>query len=612
MERKAQAATETGVYIAIIAAILVVVNIIAFAGVHKRFDLTRNERYTLTQGSARLIRTLKGPIQIDAYVTKGLPKLDAFVRDLTDLLKLYQQKGGSNFEYTIIEAKSDEQRTAAKEAGLQDMAFGEGSETGEDQATITQGYMGLVFKYGSEKDVIPAVSPDRADGLEFWITNKIRTIRDKADSITHKIGVITGKDEIKLSDTHLVPAQGRQGGPSMRAIIERNFPFYKFEDVDLKSGETEIDKELDGLIITQPDKDYTDKELRRIDQFVMLGNKALAVFASAVNVKVSDGTMTATLSTRGLEKLLSGYGIEMKKDAVFDTASSMQFPMITQTGVPVWLRYPSILQVHHDSRWDDEHQMLDDSFPVFFRARELVFPFSSSLVQHPDKQPEAKMSVLARTSDRASVETSDSVVLKASSTWKPKPPVGQKAIAISVQGTIKAAMGAGDGIDVPAASKEKSRVLVIASSQFLTNPFARAGAGQDLGGQYGAMMGPVGGDEQLQAIAEPYAQRFLNPAIVCLKNALDWLSGDSDLIAASAKIFGDPNLAYSDIAAPKIEAGDNEESLKKKEQTFRDARKNAQRNIQLTLSLLCPALFAGFGIYRWRRREGKRANITLD
>jgi ABC-type uncharacterized transport system involved in gliding motility auxiliary subunit len=611
MERKAQAATETGVYIAIVAAILVVVNIIAFVGVHKRFDLTRNERYTLTQGSGRLIRSLKGPVHVDAYVTKGLPKLDAFVRDLTDLLNLYQQKGGPNFEYTIIEAKSDEQRAAAKEAGLQDMAFGEGSETGEDQATITQGYMGLVFKYGSEKDNIPAVSPDRADGLEFWITNKVRTIRDKADSITHKIGIITGKDELKLSDAHLIPPQGRQGGPSMRTIIERNFPFYKFEDVDLKSGDTEISKDLDGLIITQPEKDYTDKELRRIDQFMMLGNKALAVFVSAVNVKVGDGAMKGTLSTHGLEKLFGGYGIEMKKDAIFDVASSMQFPMITQTGVPVWFRYPSILQVHHDSRWSDDQQMLDDSFPVFFRSRELVFPYASTLVSHAEKQPEAKLKVLARTSDRASVETTDSVELKPSSTWKPKPPVSQKALAISVEGTLKAAMGPGDDVDVPAASKDKSRVLVVSSSQFLTNPFARAGAGQEMGGQFG-MMGPIGGDEQLQAIAEPYAQRFLNPAIVCLKNALDWLSGDSDLIAASAKIFGDPNLTYADIVQPKIEASDTDESLKKKEQSFRDARKNAQRNIQITLSLLCPALFAGFGIYRWRRREGRRGAITLD
>src|SRR5689334_9044029 len=155
MERKAKAATETSVYLVVVAAILVVVNVIAYLAVHKRVDVTRNERYTLSQGSARLVGSLKSPLHVDAYVTKGLPKLDAFVRDITDLLKLYQRQGGSKFEYTIIEAKSEDQKAAAKEAGLRDMAFGEQAETGEDQASIAQGYMGLVFKYGSEKDTIP-------------------------------------------------------------------------------------------------------------------------------------------------------------------------------------------------------------------------------------------------------------------------------------------------------------------------------------------------------------------------------------------------------------------------------------------------------------------------
>ena len=70
--------------------------------------------------------------------------------------------------------------------------------------------MGLVFKYGEQQDVIKFLPPDRTDGLEFWITNKIREIRDKGDNIHHKIGVLTGHDEIKPSDTNLVPSQHGQ------------------------------------------------------------------------------------------------------------------------------------------------------------------------------------------------------------------------------------------------------------------------------------------------------------------------------------------------------------------------------------------------------------------
>ncbi len=611
MERRQKAATETSVYLVVVAAILVVVNVIAYVGFHKRIDLTRNERFTLSQGSARLVGTLKGPLHVDAYVTKGLPKLDAFVRDLTDLLKLYQQKGGSKFEYTIVEAKSEDQRQAAKEAGLKDVAFGEGSETGEDQASIAQGYMGLVFKYGSEKDTIPIIQPDRADGLEFWISNKIREIRDKADNLNRKIGVVTGKDEIKLSDTNLIPAQGRGGGPSIKGIIDQAFPFYKIEDVDLKDGSTEINKELDGLIITQPGKDFTDKELRRIDEFLMQGNKSLVVYASAVNLKAGDGSMKATLSTHGLEKLLVGYGIEMKKDAVLDWQRSIRLPFVTQTGAAVWVREPAIVQTQHDPRFDDEHQLLDDGFAGFFRVDELSFPFPSSLIPHPEKQPEAKLKIVARTTPAAWAETSDTVDLKISPAWKAKPPLDQRAIAIAVEGTLKAAMGTGDGIEVPAASKDKSRVLVISSAGFLTNPFARSGQGTELGGQF-AMMGPVGGDEQLQMISQPYAQKYLTGTILSFKNTLDWMSGDSDLIAASAKILGEANLTYADISRPKLDANDDENSIKKKDEEYRDARKYTQRNVQFVLTLLCPILFAGFGIFRWRQREGGRANIKLD
>lgn len=610
MQRKAKAATETGLYIAIIAAILVVVNLIGYVGVHKRLDVTKNERFTLSQGSAHLLSTFKSPVQVDVYVTRGLPKLEAFVRDLTELLKLYQRAGHGNFKYTIIEAKSDEQRQAAKEAGLRDMAFGESSETGEEQASIAQGYMGLVFKYGSEKDTIPVMSPDQGVGLEFWITNKLRELRDKADNLKHKIGVVTGHDEIKISDQNLIAAQGRGQSPSIKGIMEQMFPFYKFEDVDLKNGDAEINKELEGLIITQPGKDYTDKELRRIDQFVMEG-KALVVFASAVNLKQGDATMKATLSTHNLEKLLAGYGIEMKKDAVLDQLRSMRLPVMTELGAPTWIRAPAVLQVQHDPRFDENAQPLDDSFAAFFRMEELGFPFPSTLLAHPEKQPEAKFRIVARSTYGAWSETSDTVDVKIAPSWKVKPPQEQKTLAVAMEGTLKSAMGGGDGVEVPATSKAKGRVFVVSSSHFLANPFARSGAGMELGGQF-AMMGPVGGDEQLQMISQPYAQKYLTNTILAFKNSLDWMTGDSDLVAVSAKLLMDPNLSYADVRKPKVEANDTDETLRKKDEEFRDARKNTQRSVQWTLTMLCPALFAGFGIFRWRRRESGRADIRLD
>src|ERR1700733_1804466 len=255
MEKKTKAATESGVLILIIAGILIAVNALSALGLHKRIDTTKNEKFTLSKGSGNLLRSLKQNMEVSAYVTKGLPKLDAFVRDLRDLLQEYKESSGGKFDYSISEPKTDEEKKVAKDAGLVEQPFGEASDT-EDKAAVAQGFMGLVFKYGSEKDAIKFMPPDANSGMEFWITNKIREIRDKADNLKHKIGVLSGHDEIKLTDANLVPAGG-QGKPSMQTIITQNFPFYVFQDVDLKAGESEVDDQLDGLIITQPGKDLT-------------------------------------------------------------------------------------------------------------------------------------------------------------------------------------------------------------------------------------------------------------------------------------------------------------------------------------------------------------------
>jgi hypothetical protein len=179
MDRKAKARAETGIYLLLVAAVLVVANVLSL-GAYKRIDMTKSERFTLSKGSARLVSEgLKQQLQLDVYVTRGLPKHEAFIQDLTDLMGEYERAAGGKVKYTLIEAKTEEERTAAKDAGLQESAFGDVSETGQDQATITRGFMGIAFKYGSEKEAIPILSPDQGQGLEFWITNKIREIRDK-------------------------------------------------------------------------------------------------------------------------------------------------------------------------------------------------------------------------------------------------------------------------------------------------------------------------------------------------------------------------------------------------------------------------------------------------
>src|SRR5581483_13139 len=118
--------------------------------------------------------------------------------------------------------------------------------------------------------------------------------------------------------------------------------------------------------------------------------------------KASDPSMKGTLNTWGLEKLTDAYGIEMKKDALFDWGLGMRLPAQTQAGQVKWYGMRALIQAQTDTRLDDKNtQIIDTSFIPFFRLDELAFPFPSTLIPHPDKETQARLHVVARTSPRA-------------------------------------------------------------------------------------------------------------------------------------------------------------------------------------------------------------------
>lgn len=234
------------------------------------------------------------------------------------------------------------------------------------------------------------------------------------------------------------------------------------------------------------------------------------------------------MSTRGLGPLLDGYGIHINKDAVFDHGAQFRVQVLTQNGEPVWLRHPAIARVVSDNALDAEQRLLDSGFAGFFRMDEVLFPFASSLQLMPDKQPsDVALQVVARSTPATTVETIDPVNMKLRDHWTPKLPVAQRALAAYAQGKLQSAF-AGTPLrnpQVPERAPKASRVLVISSSQFITNPFAYAGNG----------VGSSSGDPQLLSLAQPYTAH-LTSTILVIKNTLDWMIGDEDLTAISAKI----------------------------------------------------------------------------
>ncbi len=624
MGRRGKTATATGIYLVLVTAILVVANLFSYSNFY-RFDATAQKRFSLTLGSQRMVCELSKDLQVDFYVTRGLAKTDLFIEDVTQLFDEYVnakckkgddgQPRASKFKYTIIEPKTEDEKKAAKEEGLKENPLRERSETGDTQKSVGDAYLGFVIKYGSEKEVIPFWPPESTQGLEFFISNKIREVRDRAENRKNRYGIITGKDEIKISES-LVPS-GLGQPMSIKNVFDEYFPYYELEEVDLKDGDTQIDQSLIGIIITQPKKDYTDKELRRIDEFLMTGDKALVVFASAVNLAPNDKEMKATLNTHGLDKLLAGYGIEMKREAAIDFGSAFQVEYPTRMGERIAFVNPAVPILEDDDSLDENEKLIDVAFPTFFRMPQIPFPFPSPLVLHnKDVQPEAEFKVVARTSPRTSIYASDTIPMRHTADWQETDPQAQQIVGVSAIGALKSAFaGKGDDMGIKAnaqTSKEHpARLLVLSSSQYLSNPFARSGNAPPLPPQLQMMAGQQAGDQELTMyMGQPYLQANFIALITSFKSTLDWMANDADLVAVNAKLLSEPNLNYS-MKKPRAAKGDTADDMKKKFEAFKQERKNLQSTIQWWLIIMPAALIFAYGIVRWLLREANRDKLSV-
>ncbi len=469
---------------------------------------------------------LKSTLLIDAFLTKD-KTTDAAVKEIETLLERYQSAtfepaGGGAPLTSKIKVKTtfvatDADRELAKREGVTEQMISQ--PHGDSSVVVTRVVMGFVLRYGAETEVIPFWSPDDTASLEYFLTRKMRDLRARVDKDVWRLGVIAGKGEMRLSDDNFAAP----GTPfNLNSMTQQYFPSYRVEEVQLKEGEVEIDPSLRGLLVTQPSKGYSEKELRRIDQFVMRGGKALVVVASAVNVPAGDAMMTASINSHGLGRLTAGYGIELKDEAILDHASQLTFQAQTTMGQPVLLAAPGIgialeLPAEKEPR-------VDTGFAPFFRIYELPFPFASPLVLKPDAQPSAKLRVVAHTSGESTIDTRAAKVMALAPAEPATGPFGRYAIAAVADGTLVSAFPKGDNLGVDAASKTTvpSRVLVVASSQFFANPFAVANR------QAGTPGLVPSGDYMLGQLTNQYSQLHLRKILFAYINTLAWMVDDPD------------------------------------------------------------------------------------
>jgi len=284
-----------------------------------RVDLTERHIYTLSRGTRNILLKLNQPIKLKLYYAKSTAmKGPDWIREynnyylyVRDLLQEYADLSRGRLRLLTIDPKRyTDAEDAAIEDGLKKVPFG------EDEFF----FFGLVAEteLGNQK-AIPFFTPDRQEFVEYDVSKLIASVARREKK---KVGILSSLDvmgrDLSPYMMQMMRMQRREVPQPWQVVNDLR---EEYELVRVAKDVDSIDKDIDFLLVVHP-KDFSEKTLFAVDQFVMHGGKLL-VFVDPFSVadqprRDPQNPMAAYQhqSASDLNKLLKGWGVEMEPGVV--------------------------------------------------------------------------------------------------------------------------------------------------------------------------------------------------------------------------------------------------------------------------------------------------------
>lgn len=532
MERKVRARSESAAFVGIVIASLVLLNLLSLK-MFGRVDMTKRQLFTLSDGTKRIVRGLQDQLTVTVYFTPNQPPpANDDERTLRDQLDEYRSISGGRVKVVYVATDSDERRRAADTAGCEKAPL-QTVDQRQEQATIQEVYRCIAFEYRGAREKI-AFLPPGIQGLEYELSSIIKNLSMPQADRERTIGFLGGHGE-------LTPDEGLQYLPQ---LLEQSRLSYRTRTVNLNSGESEVPTDIKGLIIMNPTQRITERELRKLDAYLMRGG-SVAVFAAGANFPATDQfTANGTESEHHLNDWLSGYGISIQPNVVLDLRSTDAVVQIGRyRGRIKMVTWPSIDVFSGRPPTADELRAqggLDPSFPVTFRLPSFVTTYPSEIRLDNARRSNVggTLKVFAMTSPRSILRTNLNIDMREILQQGPGQFMnaqqhGPYTVGVALEGDFRSAFagraegstedgGAADASaalpssgNVPERANSRARIMVISSG----NMFAL---------------------EHLRTLVQMSGGQ--SPNLQLFPNTFDWLSQDMDLLAVRAKDTSDPQI----------------------------------------------------------------------
>lgn len=302
-----------------------------------RFDLTKDNRYTLSETSLNIINKVNEPLYIDVYLDGEFPA--EFKRLQTETRQLLEEFQAYNSNIIIqfvnpLENKEDNMNKAKE-------LFGKGltpiNITVDDKGKQSQSmvFPWAIATYKGREVNIPLLKNMMGVSTEEKVVSSIQHLEY---SFADAFNKITTKKQKKVA---VIKGNGELHDLLMAKFLLQVRESYHIGPFTLDSVSKDPNKTLEALkkydlaIIAKPTQRFSDEEKQVLDQFIMNGGKTLWLI-DQVNMEMDSlysetGSALAFPNDLNLNDMFFKYGFRITPDLVKDELGT---PLKLATGEP--------------------------------------------------------------------------------------------------------------------------------------------------------------------------------------------------------------------------------------------------------------------------------------
>ncbi|MFD2587087.1 gliding motility-associated ABC transporter substrate-binding protein GldG [Croceitalea marina] len=256
--------------------VLVILNVLS-SYFFKRFDLTEDSRYTLSDEAYTRINKFETPVIIDILLEGNLPSEFSRLKTETNLLLQQFASKNSNIKFDFVDPLEGSEQREQTVAELQQIGLTPANVTIEENGKVSQE---LVFpwamvNYNNKTVKVPLLKNKLGSSMEDRINNSVQQLEYAFTdaftklAITEKKRVAVLKGNGELEDIYLTDY--------LSSIRE----YYNIGAITLDSVANDAQKVFEQLkgfdlaLIAKPTEAFTEEEKYVLDQFIVNGGRSI-------------------------------------------------------------------------------------------------------------------------------------------------------------------------------------------------------------------------------------------------------------------------------------------------------------------------------------------------